>query len=213
MRVAAKVSMALGVLLVLGAISLLLYNQWDTNRATQAATQVADALTVQISSAKVKTDAAAEPGANAEPGAEAGIGEETAQLDGEMPVIAVNGDEYVGVLEIPALGLSLPVMEGWSYQKLKTAPCRFSGSIYTDDIVIMAHNYSGHFGGISSLVPGDTVKFLDAEGTELSYTVVLLETVGANDVEEMIYSEYDLTLFTCTYSGEARIALRCKAVA
>jgi len=36
--------------------------------------------------------------------------------------------------------------------------------------------------------------------------------VKATDIEGMVHSGYDLTLFTCTYGGKARITVRCEAV-
>ena len=60
--------------------------------------------------------------------------------DTEMTQVTVRGNSYVGYLSIPALGLELPVMADWSYKRLRTAPCRYSGSTKTDDLVILAHN-------------------------------------------------------------------------
>ena len=37
----------------------------------------------------------------------------------EMPTVEVNGQECVGMIEIPALGLKLPVISEWSDAKLK----------------------------------------------------------------------------------------------
>lgn len=56
-----------------------------------------------------------------------------------------NGYEYIGYLSIPSIGLALPVMKQWSYAGLKIAPGRYSGSLYTDDLVIAGHNYNRHF--------------------------------------------------------------------
>ncbi|MCI6909376.1 MAG: sortase, partial [Clostridiales bacterium] len=64
----------------------------------------------------------------------------------EMPETAVDGASYIGVLRIPALGLSLPVIGEWSDDGAKLAPCRYAGSAYTDDLVIAGHNYRTHFG-------------------------------------------------------------------
>ena len=36
--------------------------------------------------------------------------------------------------------------------------------------------------------------------------------LGATAVEDMTAGEYDLTLYTCTYGGENRVALRCDRV-
>jgi len=127
----------------------------------------------------------------------------------EMVSVAIDGENYLGFIGIPKLGLQLPVMADWDYEKLKTAPCRYSGSLYTDDFVVMAHNYKKHFGRLSQLVSGDTVTFTDMEGKTTSYEVVSAETLPKTAVEDMTAGEFDLTLFTCTYSGEARVTIRC----
>jgi sortase (surface protein transpeptidase) len=36
-------------------------------------------------------------------------------------------------------------------------------------------------------------------------------TVPPSSVYEVTHSEYDLTLFTCTYGGQARVVVRCVA--
>ncbi|MBD4334540.1 sortase, partial [Xanthomonas citri pv. citri] len=45
----------------------------------------------------------------------------------EMPTVEINGQECIGTLEIPSLGLKFPVISEWSDEKLKKAPCRYSG--------------------------------------------------------------------------------------
>ena len=37
----------------------------------------------------------------------------------EMPAVKADGGRYIGVLELPSLGLALPVMETWSYPSLR----------------------------------------------------------------------------------------------
>ena len=48
----------------------------------------------------------------------------------EMPTVEVNGQECVGMIEIPALGLKLPVISEWSDAKLKNAPSRDTRTAY-----------------------------------------------------------------------------------
>ena len=127
----------------------------------------------------------------------------------DMPVTKANGQSYIGVLEIPSLGLTLPVISEWDYARLKKAPCRYAGSAYTDDLVIAAHNYKSHFGNLKQLVPGSRVSFTDAVGNRFEYRVVLTETLMPNDVEEMKSGEFDLSLFTCTVGGSYRVTVRC----
>ena len=130
----------------------------------------------------------------------------------EMPTVEVNGQECVGMIEIPALGLKLPVISEWSDAKLKKAPCRYSGSAYLKNMIIAGHNYRTHFSGIKRLNPGDSIVFTDADGNIFSYEVAEIETVGGYDIEKMEAGDWDLTLFTCTNKGKARAAVRCREI-
>ena len=130
----------------------------------------------------------------------------------EMPVTHVDGHDYIGCLTIPALELELPIMATWNYPKLRIAPCRYAGSLYLDNLVIMAHNYQRHFGRIKDLRSGDIVTFTDMEGTTVEYQVIALDILPPTAIEEMTAGEFDLTLFTCTYGGQSRITLRCDRV-
>lgn len=130
--------------------------------------------------------------------------------DIEMPIEEIDGHAYIGVLEIPALEISLPVMSEWDYKKFKIAPCRYVGSVYSGDIVIAAHNYDRHFGQIKTLQLGDEVRFTDVEGNVFVYAVCDTETLGKKDVLQMEAGEWDLTLFTCTPGGAKRVTVRCR---
>ena len=138
--------------------------------------------------------------------------EPEATLTPEMPTMQIDGQDYIGYLEMPTIGLSLPVMSDWSYPQLRTAPCRYRGSAYDDTLVIMAHNYDRHFGRVSGMNIGDPVQFVDAQGNIFKYGVAAHETLERTDVEPMLNSEYDLTLFTCTYGGASRITVRLDRV-
>jgi sortase A len=130
----------------------------------------------------------------------------------EMPVEIINGKSYIGVLSIPALGLELPVIQKWSYPNLRVAPCRYTGSVYTDNLVIAAHNYISHFGNLKRLQPGDSVTFTDMEGNKFLYEVAVLETLSPNAVKEMSSGAWDLSLFTCTIGGKLRVTVRCELI-
>ena len=60
------------------------------------------------------------------------------------------------------------------------------------------------------LTPGDRVQFTDAEDSVYLYQVEKTELLSPTAVEEMTAEEWDLTLFTCDFSGKARIAVRCQ---
>ncbi len=130
----------------------------------------------------------------------------------DMPVQTVGSIDCVGVLYIPSLGIELPIINELDYEYLRIAPCRYSGSAYTDDFVIAAHNYSTHFGQIHNLSIGHRIVFTDLSGNEFQYKVCDIQELEETAVEEMTTGDWDLTLFTCTLSGMARVTVRCEKI-
>ena len=191
-----------GLLLIAAALFLTCFNLWDERRATNSA---GEALR-ELEAVRPEEAEATEPG-------EAEIPAYLLDPGREMPAVEVDGGRYIGVLEVPSLGLELPVMETWSYPNLRVAPCRYSGSAYQDDMIVAAHNYKTHFGQLKELRPGDEVRFTDTEGNVFRYAVAELETLGKYDIEEMTSGYWDLTLFTCTYGGQSRVTVRCQPMA
>lgn len=127
----------------------------------------------------------------------------------EMPVKKVDGNYYSGILQLPSLGLELPVLNEFSYDGLTIAPCRYSGSVYKDNFVIAAHNFLSHFGKLVDISVGDTVTFIDVDGNIFNYVVADISILDPYEVEEMTSGDWPLTLFTCNYSGQARVTIRC----
>ncbi|MBR3596092.1 MAG: sortase [Clostridia bacterium] len=130
--------------------------------------------------------------------------------DMEMPTTEINGYKYIGVLEIPSLELTLPVLDTWSDFLLKISPCRYEGSAYTGSFIIAAHNYTSHFSNLKHLAPGDRIVFKDVAGNTFYYDVVVQESLEPTDVEEMKGGDWELTLFTCTPGGQYRVTVRCE---
>lgn len=210
---------AMGLLLLAAALLLTVYNFWDADRADRAAQSAVQELKTMIPTAEPATvpptEAVTQPvetqpqETEATPETEAPT---TAPLFGthkEMPTVTLNGYRYIGVLEIPDLELSLPVMEEWDYDRLNISPCRFTGNLYDGDLVLCAHNYPQHFGNLKELDVGAAVHFTDAEGNVFRYEVKAIDSVGGDDLDGMLSGVWDLTLFTCTTSGQTRYVVRC----
>ena len=186
----------LGILLIAAAAGLAGYNLWDAGRAQKAAEEITGQLISDIES-KVEDGKTAAP-----------------YVD--------DGYEYIGVLEIPSEGLSLPVMNEWDYTRLKISPCRFTGTYYSDDLVICAHNYMRHLGPLLQIGIGEDIYFTSVDGLTIHYIVTNRETVEPTAVEQMIENtsnsgtsllDWDLTLFTCNLGGQTRCAVRCSRAA
>lgn len=194
-----RVMMALGALLLVCAGGLLAYNQWDDQRAGRESEEAAMTLVQEIQEQAVEVQE---------------VVEETADETDPalLKVTELDGATYMGVLTIPKLERILPVQSDWSMPKLKRSPCRYSGSLADGELVIAAHNYRKHFGGLATLSQGESIVFTDLEGNQTFYEVREICTTEATDIEGMTESGYDLTLFTCTYGGKARMTVRCEEV-
>ena len=215
----------LGVLLIMGSLSLTLYNLWDNNRAGEASDRVLKAMDEEIG-AITPTELPAAP--YEEPDQTEPFEdpvqyvpvEESSQDTGAMHTISIDTNEYIGTLEIPSLGLRLPVMAAWDYKRLKTSPCLYSGSYLDNNMVICGHNYRKHFSPIKWIDIGADVYFVTVDKVVYHYTVSNRETVQPTSVREMVenmqitdetgtFDRWDLTLFTCNPGGRTRCAVRC----
>ena len=209
MRRSKKILLMLsGMVLMLGSAGLTAYNLNEDARATKSASYVLEKLSDEREKLVESTE---------EPSLPTGITgeiveETTISPDTPMPTISIDGVDYIGTLTIPALGIELPVAENWDYVQMKISPCRYEGSVYKNNLIICAHNYSTHFRNIKDLQNGDSVIFVDAVGNDFNYQVELVETLQPTAINEMILSEYDLSLFTCNYAGNARVTVRCNQI-
>ena len=188
------------------AVLLLVYNLWDGHRARESEEAIlAEYLQENKKASESPDDSDKEDEQN--------IPDYLLNPDMDMPEYTLKslGDvACIGILEIPALDLELPVISSWSYSSLRLAPCRYSGSAYKGDLVIAAHNYQSHFGGLRTLPEGSEVFFTDAVGNRFSYYVAVTEALTPWSVDDMTSGEWPLTLFTCTLDSQNRVTVRCE---
>ncbi len=182
----------LGLCLIFFAVGLLFYNNYENKKAEVQSGELINSI-MDIANDNQ-------------------MGGETDPFDTEMKIVDIDGYGYIGYLDIPELGLNLPVMSEWDYARLKIAPCRYYGSIKTDNLVVCAHNYRSHFGYIGNLNPDATIIFTDMEGTKHTYTVTSVEILQPYDSEKVKDTGDDLILYTCTYGGRTRVVVRCTKV-
>ena len=189
-------SITIGLLLIAAALFLVSYNLYDELRAEQAARQAVNKLEASTNQEPLASDERTV------------IPDYVLSPNMEMPVETINGIDFIGVLRIPTLELELPVISEWNYPNLKTAPCRYSGSAYLNNLIICGHNYTSHFGRLKTLSEGDIATFTDIDGNVFIYKMVERETLNPTDIEGMESGNWDLTLFTCTVGGQSRVTIR-----
>ncbi len=187
-KLSGYINILLGAAFIVGAALLIRYNINESTAAGSASDELLEGVISQIPDVVLDT-----------------------ADSGDMPVVDVEGRSFVGTVEIPSLGLLLPVQSEWGKDNAKVSICRYKGSVYENDLIICGHNYVEHFGNLNQLVTGDEVVVTDMNGKSFYFQVANIETLGAYDVEEMEAGQWDLTLFTCTVGGANRVTVRCEA--
>ena len=205
-NIASKCCFAIGIVLLLGALSLVLYNVNEDKQSGEKAEEILSALKDEIDDTPVTTTVTYIDDIFQQ--------YETTTVPTE-PTVEVDGNLYLGYITIPTLDIELPVMYNWNYDNLKISPCRYKGSALTNDLIIAAHNYTTHFGRIGNLHSDDEIVFTDAAGKEYRYEVMNIEQLPGTAVEEMEFGsadDWDLTLFTCTLGGQSRVTVRASLI-
>lgn len=194
----------IGTVLLLVALSIVLYNFYQDNNGNKISNEVVSQIKYKIPTVQYENDV---------PSMEKEIinqYEETPQETEEEPLLCINGDYYLGIITIPSLNLELPILNNLTNKNLKKSPCQYSGSISTEDLIIAGHNYKSHFGRLQELNSGDEILITDINGVIHIYEVIQSEIISGYDVSSMkLGAEFwDLTLFTCTLSGQSRVTVR-----
>ena len=203
-----KICLYTGLLCIAAALILVEYNLYTDSSAGMASEAALAELTEQISDTPVTMPTMEEIMNNPQ---RVEYPDYVLSPMFEMPTVEIDGRKYIGELEIPAIDLELPIQSEFDAVEMQKAPCRYTGSVYSDDMVLTAHNYSYHFGKLKELKLGDEVKFTDVDGNVFLYRVKELETLYNNEYDYMTKGDsWDLTLFTCTLGGGARVTVRCE---
>ena len=138
-----------------------------------------------------------------------------APISEEDAALLSSGD-VVGLIEIEALELKYPIVEGADSKQLAygighipdTAAIGNKGNC-----VLAGHRgsrYGTYFKYLNKLVQGDMVKITDKEGNVYQYEVVSSEVVGPYDNSVKAQGvETELTLLTCENSGTMRLIYHC----
>ena len=147
--------------------------------------------------------------------------EEREETDTKAPIseedaALLSSVDVIGLIEIEALELKYPIVEGADSKQLAygighipdTAAIGGKGNC-----VLAGHRgsrYGTYFKYLGRLSAGDTVKVMDKEGNVYLYEVVSSEIVGPYDnFVKAQGEETELTLLTCENSGTMRLIYHC----
>ncbi|MCL1835125.1 MAG: sortase [Oscillospiraceae bacterium] len=121
----------------------------------------------------------------------------------------------LGIIQIPAINLKLPVINECSDALLNVAPCRLAGSanFRPRRLIIAGHNLQSHFKGLINLSVGDEMTFTSMDGSTYLYKVVEIGQCHRDNPEEVSAGEgWDITLVTCKTIRTMRTLVRFKEI-
>ena len=179
--------MILGALLIAGSIGLLLGSRLYGDRAALQSVETARRIQQLI------------------PARTSGIPGE--RSDTAMPVLALDGRDYVCLLEVPRSSVTLPVADDWNTRSLADQPCRFWGSAMDSTLIIGGNSRQFEF--CARLDLDDPVVITDMQGREYTYRVCRVDRVDSASFEKLNDPNFHLTLFAREgYSGRY-VIVRC----
>ena len=133
---------------------------------------------------------------------------------------APNGKKYetIGVVKIPKLNITYPILSQTTDALMKVAPCKFHGASPNEvgNLCIIAHNYRRKgvfFSDVPDLKNGDIVEIQDLSERTIQYEVYDVHIVmpdNVSDTSQKTNGRKEVTLITCTDNSEQRVIVRCK---
>ncbi len=127
----------------------------------------------------------------------------------EMPVLQLEGQELVAILEIPEYSVRLPVHATWGQGSALGIPRRFTGSAYDNTIVIGGSDQKGQFDCFDKIEPDTRVTLTDMTGAEFAYRIDQIQRSDSAEADILMDDNYALTLFTRDATTMDYLILRC----
>lgn len=127
-----------------------------------------------------------------------------------------NDLSIIGLIEIPAINISYPILENSNENLLKISVCRFAGPLpnRTGNLCIAGHNYKNNlmFSKLYKLNINDSIYITDLNNTKLEYIIYEKFKVKQNNLAcTANTSDTQITLVTCNeQNNKERIIIKAK---
>ena len=130
-----------------------------------------------------------------------------ARRDNTMPVLSLNGTDFIGILEMPLYDSALPVCGDWC--EPSRYPHRFGGSIYEGSLQIGGTTQPGQYDFYREISVGDQIFFTDMEGNRYTLEVSDLRYEKHADQAALQRHNVPLTLFLKNIYGFEYLIVFC----
>ena len=226
-KVIYKIMFIISLFLMISLVSMYIYAEYDKSKEESISGDILSYLNMKddttISSyenalvVKITQEASNLPDDSVEETSNSNVKVATATSTYTAP----NGKKYesIGVINIPKINLTYPILSKTTDALMKVAPCKFHGGSPNEvgNLCIIAHNYrrkGAFFSDVPDLEVGDIVEIQDLSKRTVQYEVYDIHTVVEDDVSDTTQKtngRKEVTLITCTDdSNEQRVIVRCK---
>ena len=130
--------------------------------------------------------------------------------DPTMPVLELEGRNYVAIVDVPDFSLTLPVADQWDGAQAYLSPARFFGSAYDGTLVIGGVDDLQQFGFCDRIDTGAVIRVTDMTGSRFTYTVSAVERSDHAEEQWLTEADWDLTLFCHDMYALEYVAVRCR---
>ena len=127
-----------------------------------------------------------------------------------------NNTAIIGMIDIPIINISYPIISKTSEELLKISPCRFAGPFPNrfGNMCIAAHNYKNNlmFSKLNKLEKKDSIYITDLNKDKFEY-IVYEKYISSEDDWSCINQQnnIEITLITCnTSNNKERIIIKAK---
>jgi len=131
-------------------------------------------------------------------------------------LILSNNVPIIGLIEIPKIDISYPIIENTNEDLLKISVCRFAGPLPNriGNLCIAGHNYKNSllFSKLATLNIGDSIYITDLNNTKLEY-IIYDKLIISEDNWDCIKdtNNIEITLITCNNTNNnERIVIKAK---
>lgn len=130
-----------------------------------------------------------------------------------------NDISIIGLIEIPSINISYPILSNSSEDLLKISVCRFSGPLpnRNGNLCIAGHNYKNSmmFSKLYKLNTNDSIFITDLNNVRLEYIIYEKSKIKENNLDcTRNTSDIQITLITCNdTNNKERIVVKAKVKA
>lgn len=175
MRKISKCFFSVGILLILCGLGILVFVRLSTAHAQREAEAIVARIQAQL------------------PPPTGGVPDTYSSM--QMPAREVDGVDVIGILEIPAWDVALPIGDVWESKTRASFPRRFSGTVYDNSLIVGGYDQQGQFDCLKRLDVGTVVTVTDMTGARFSYEVTSIVRKDTADAAVLTDLQTDLTLF------------------